>query len=709
MQEKNQEPGSGPSNENTIRVRFLKGPQEGELLSLAGERLTFGRRPDNDVVINDPNVSGVHAEIVFEGGAPIIRDLGSMNGLFLDNRRIEEVLLSDGDTITLGQCDLEIILKDRSETAAASSVEMDEVRVIRDIRPTKRGIGAVLLFIVILLGLGGSAYYYFFHVREGGTTASAEADENNLAAKGWSFEAEESDAGTGDAWDLEAPAAGRFSRVRGRAHSGAWSLEARMPKGGSALAVRKDRIPVGSRRGYRAAFWASIQGEAAVALKAHFYGSQRMQEAAGLIRVQNIAVSRSEDGVYHKVEGPVIPPSGAASMELRLWAFGRGTVRVDDLELFEVPGSSSTDAVATGKPEIGSSGQGITVMRNRALLMESGRIQVVRDGEEGERVVVDSAASGFRKGEGYQFAGMGAGVLKVSHSFSSAPESVSAGFSVEGASAGGCREIHYCFDLTGRFAEAGVGVFMEDDFAPMTDAFASLTAVALMFGSAHERIMVTLEKPLPVIGERLDNGGLSVHLVFDPLALVESRFTVKSDLTEEIKEAERLIDDARRFERTGRFGGALTAVDRIENAYPFIETVVREAREMRVRIFKEKKRIVAEILDLQQSAVFLQNLDIFKELEKECRTALAAFPGDPELNGLLASVLEQESALRSGRGDDRAESLFLITQNLHEAGGREGTLEVIRSYLTENYPDSEWTRKALELDKDSNAEDRNRN
>jgi len=68
-------------------------------------RKTIGRLSKNDFVINDPFLSGNHAEFFSEDGIYYMRDLGSKNGSFINNVKIEydAVPLNNGDKIQIGQ------------------------------------------------------------------------------------------------------------------------------------------------------------------------------------------------------------------------------------------------------------------------------------------------------------------------------------------------------------------------------------------------------------------------------------------------------------------------------------------------------------------------------------------------------------------------------------------------------------------------------
>ena len=68
-----------------------------------GPRTRIGRRPELEVVLVDPLVSGAHAEIRLVEGAHVVADTESRNGTFVNERRVAEpVALADGDTIRVG-------------------------------------------------------------------------------------------------------------------------------------------------------------------------------------------------------------------------------------------------------------------------------------------------------------------------------------------------------------------------------------------------------------------------------------------------------------------------------------------------------------------------------------------------------------------------------------------------------------------------------
>ena len=84
-------------------LEILDGDRAGDTVPLTKERLTIGRKSSNGLPVNDEKISGQHAEIVFEDGSFMLRDLGSTNGTLLDGRKVEEVVLTSFDTFQVGR------------------------------------------------------------------------------------------------------------------------------------------------------------------------------------------------------------------------------------------------------------------------------------------------------------------------------------------------------------------------------------------------------------------------------------------------------------------------------------------------------------------------------------------------------------------------------------------------------------------------------
>jgi hypothetical protein len=79
------------------------GGRVGETFHPRGERTQIGRSPDCDIFLDDVTVSRKHAVLVARDDGFYIEDQGSLNGTFLNRRRIESAQLGDGDELQIGK------------------------------------------------------------------------------------------------------------------------------------------------------------------------------------------------------------------------------------------------------------------------------------------------------------------------------------------------------------------------------------------------------------------------------------------------------------------------------------------------------------------------------------------------------------------------------------------------------------------------------
>jgi len=86
----------------TLAIRS-GGGRAGEVFSVAGERLTIGRSPDAEVFLDDVTVSRNHALLVRRRDGLYVDDLGSLNGTYVNRRRIESHRLQNGDELQVGK------------------------------------------------------------------------------------------------------------------------------------------------------------------------------------------------------------------------------------------------------------------------------------------------------------------------------------------------------------------------------------------------------------------------------------------------------------------------------------------------------------------------------------------------------------------------------------------------------------------------------
>ena len=100
-------------------------------IDLTTDSFTIGRKPDNDLPIDDHTVSSRHAKIVRVQSVYFLEDLKSTNGTAVNGKPVERAQLHDADVITIGQH--RIIFQDNATSALAStsaSSDLDQTMVI---------------------------------------------------------------------------------------------------------------------------------------------------------------------------------------------------------------------------------------------------------------------------------------------------------------------------------------------------------------------------------------------------------------------------------------------------------------------------------------------------------------------------------------------------------------------------------------------------
>ena len=97
-------------------ILFLKGHLLGKLCTLEKGTTVIGRSAQTDIPLKDAGISREHSEIKIDGEKATIKDLGSTNGTFVNNKRITRHVLKDGDKIQISSSTVfKFILSDESE------------------------------------------------------------------------------------------------------------------------------------------------------------------------------------------------------------------------------------------------------------------------------------------------------------------------------------------------------------------------------------------------------------------------------------------------------------------------------------------------------------------------------------------------------------------------------------------------------------------
>ena len=87
----------------TALLLVLRGPNTGARFLLDSQLTTTGRHPDSDIFLDDVTVSRKHAVFQQEGDVFVVRDVGSLNGTYVNRERIDSATLRAGDEVQIGK------------------------------------------------------------------------------------------------------------------------------------------------------------------------------------------------------------------------------------------------------------------------------------------------------------------------------------------------------------------------------------------------------------------------------------------------------------------------------------------------------------------------------------------------------------------------------------------------------------------------------
>ena len=131
------------------RLICMNGDRKGEVYYLKGNRIVMGRADTCDIKIFDSKSSREHAEIVKVGSGFVITDLKSQNGVTVNNNRIKQAQLKDGDVVIVGRT----VFKFGRVKVKDNNPDIEQANDKKDSRigiPEEEKVGKRKLFIVAI-------------------------------------------------------------------------------------------------------------------------------------------------------------------------------------------------------------------------------------------------------------------------------------------------------------------------------------------------------------------------------------------------------------------------------------------------------------------------------------------------------------------------------------------------------------------------------
>lgn len=669
-----------------FEIGFCAGERSGERVKLVGERITFGRKSSNTVVLKDAKVSGVHAEIALEDGRPVLRDLGSTNGTFLEGKRIDEIVLDHGDKVTLGEN--EFVLADCSKgktdelmavmgDGSQTMIAMPEVRVVKDVKKAKRSPLATIGLVLVVLALAAAGWFYWQVQKGSAEVLTAPPPTGNLLAERWSFEPSDDEPDPASHWQF---LRGSLSIKTGGARSGMNALQAR-PGEEAAVAGLTEPLRISGRR-YTVSAWIKSSAEAVGLVQAVF-----SSDADQLYEVV-MPVGSSSGSVWSEVRADLIPPTGATHVALGLTAAGNsGSVLFDDLGIQDV-GVARAQPVVVNQFEFERAGEQILVRRGSELL----RIGALAfEAAEAEAQL----ANRFLAGEQVLLPrGLRCGYASRFHN-----DARTATWKVEwrdlDSSAIG---VSLTLDLVAALLEQPVGVMRGAALEPYRSSFQANDVSGLVLGVGVTRIRINFTPAVRLEGN-LEEARFRLKLL-PPVSAGALAIATQVDFVEEKARAAELATDAKASQAAGRLGEALGILDQITNQFPFDEAILVEADRRRNEIQAERDRLEGAMKATVERARFLKSPAAYAEAETEAKASAAAFEGiqtADTFRALAAELAAERAIIVQSERERQAEFLLQrIETLLAQDPPQRRAAQEIADYLTRTQPGSEPAVRASE-------------
>jgi pSer/pThr/pTyr-binding forkhead associated (FHA) protein len=648
-------------------LKIVAGERAGETRAMDVERVTFGRKPENTIVLNEVGVSGVHCEVVIENGRPVLRDLGSTNGTLLENQKIDEVVLSHGDRFRLGST--EVVLVDAKagalpgEAPAAAEDAGEEVKLLK--APRKSKVLSALVPLVLLAALGGAGYYYFNFMRGkvGVRRMQVAPQPGNLIVDDWSFE--EDDFLT-QRYDLGGEGLKSFRFVSEHGKSGAGAVSASLETGSRAQLAPKQNLSVDPEHKYRLVVQVKGDESAMAVLGARLQGPYGQE-------IELPLAARPASASYAALEAELIMPAGIRLMRPVVGAFGTGRVQIDDLEVFDQGPAGAASKVHDFESLV--AGSAFMLSQIKTILLIGGLVELMRDDKPLPPATVDAHVTlkpGDKSYEGeWVVRGLQGG------------DAVTCGFVITGALGGRVRTM------------SDQGTLLRDG------AFDATPCQSALLGDGNDLVHLRFASPQQVSGRPLPEGGygLSVAPTVEG-GTATLKFTLDVFFQDERLRAQELLSEAENLIKHGKYGEADERTRKVTDELPFHEVELAKARELAGAIAAEGRKRQANVETLLADAVFLANPQKFAEAEQAARDAQAAFAGAPiadTFKNLVEQAASEKARFEAQRREVEAARLYKMAASLTARPGREETGRLIASYIVLHLQDTSWVEKAKSL------------
>jgi pSer/pThr/pTyr-binding forkhead associated (FHA) protein len=118
----------------SVQLVVASGTRAGQVIPIMGERFVVGRADDCDLKPRSELISRYHCEIALKDGAVLVRDMGSKNGVFLNEEKLTETVeLKNGDKLTIGPLEFFVHITVEMKPKKAAKVQSVSDAVARTV------------------------------------------------------------------------------------------------------------------------------------------------------------------------------------------------------------------------------------------------------------------------------------------------------------------------------------------------------------------------------------------------------------------------------------------------------------------------------------------------------------------------------------------------------------------------------------------------
>ncbi len=634
-------------------LEILDGDQAGTTLELPSSKLRMGRRADNDLVLRDEKCSGHHAEIVFEDGGYVLRDLDSTNGSLIDGRKISEVALSNLDIFQVGR----VRIRFQAEGAGEALADMQVSRLDRSSLAKKKtfGLGSLLLVLLLLAGAGALAWLEFLAPQGSGLAGPRERPVlvvagNSLDPAASNFEADE----TG--WDLQIAGSGFEAGFSGRdANSGTGFIEARPGEEGAgyALARTAEAVSILAGTPLRIRGFLRTEGSGLAALRVVFSS----QDGRSVLRTGSTPDSYPS---YEEVELIATVPQGMDMVSIEVLGLLPGEdalVACDDVALIS-------------DRSLSANGLDFTCRDGRSLRGVGGSLLV--GGQEASLLGIRPFATE-------------AGFMALDKVGLLVPSDMGLAFTVEPID-----KIGFQLRSSGEASLAGMIIRLPVDsrpcltlgsdgsFVTQEGEFSGVGSRSVLLGHGADRLLIEFDADVQLSASQVMDG-------YDLRCQPAVDFKLFLVMDEAASQARELLRLARTARSDGLMQVALESLQQARSKFPHDESVLRDIEELRREIIVEMEQRIAQLREGAADAAFFRSRSGYRRIRDGIQDLIDLYgEGNvlqvESLRGIASEMGAGLAELESlAEGEHRARMQLLV--EAFREGGQDEIAALIEAYL----------------------------